>query len=86
MCRITAVQKFKTRSGFKQYDVILTKEQLVLTKRKSSFEAKNMQTQYNALGFRIDIYFNDSKLATELMKVVIATEILTMKSIEDKNQ
>ena len=66
LCRITAVQKFKTRSGFKQYDVILTKEQLVLTKRKSSFEAKNMQTQYNALGFRIDIYFNDSKLATEI--------------------
>ena len=25
-----------------------------------------MQTQYNALGFRIDIYFNDSKLATEI--------------------
>ena len=44
-CRTTAAHKFGTRSGFKQYDVILTKEQLVLTKRKSLFEGENMQTQ-----------------------------------------
>ena len=85
MCRITAVQKFKTRSGFKQYDVILTKEQLVMTKRKSSFEAKNMHsTMRYVLGL---IYILMTlNLQQKLMKVVIATEILTMKSIEDKNQ
>ena len=33
--------------AFKQDDVILTKEQSVLAKRMSSFEGKNMQTQYN---------------------------------------
>ena len=40
--RTTAVHKFRTRLGFKQYDVILTKEQPVLT--KCSFEGENMQT------------------------------------------
>ena len=37
-CRTTLAHKFRTRLGFKQYDVILTKEQSVLTKIMSSFE------------------------------------------------
>ena len=41
-CRITSAHKFRTRLGFKQYDVILTKEQSVLI--ISSFEGENMQT------------------------------------------
>ena len=45
-CRTTSAHKFRTRLGFKQYDVILTKEQSVLTKVMSSFEVENMQTQY----------------------------------------
>ena len=44
-CRATSTHKFRTRLGFKQYDVILTKEQSVLTKIISSFEGENMQTQ-----------------------------------------
>ena len=43
-CRATSTHKFRTRLGFKQYDVLLTKEQLVLTKTMSSFEVKYMQT------------------------------------------
>ena len=46
-CRKAAAHKSRTRLGFKQYDVILTKEQFVLTKIKSSFEGENIQTQYN---------------------------------------
>ena len=37
-CRTTSAHKLKKR----QYDVILTKEQLVLTKIMSSFEGENM--------------------------------------------
>ena len=44
-CRTTMAHKFRTRLGFKQYDVIFTKEQSVLTKIMSSFEEENMQTQ-----------------------------------------
>ena len=43
-CSTIAVHRFRTRLGFKQYDVILTKQQSVLTKIKSSLEAENMQT------------------------------------------
>ena len=64
-CRRTAVHKFRTRLGFKQYDIILTKEQSVLTKIMSSFEEENMQTQYNVLGYWINLYFHDYKLAIE---------------------
>ena len=43
--RTIAVHKFRTRVGFKQYDINLTEEQSVLTKRKSSLEGENMLTQ-----------------------------------------
>ena len=49
-CRTTAAHNFRTKLGFKQHDVILTKVQSVLTKIKSSFERENMQTQYIDLG------------------------------------
>ena len=45
-CRTTSAHKFRTRLGFKQHDVILTKEQSVLTKMMSSFEGENIQTQH----------------------------------------
>ena len=65
-CRTTSAPKFGTRLGFKQYDVILTKEQSELTKIMSSFERENMQTQYNVLSCRIDLYFCHYKLAIEI--------------------
>ena len=30
-----------------------------------SFELESMQTQYNVLGYRIDLYFHDCKLPVE---------------------
>ena len=43
-CRTMAVNKLRTRLGFKQFDVILNIEQLVLLDKKSSFEGKNRET------------------------------------------
>ena len=65
-CRTTSAHKFRTRSGFKQKDVILTKEQSVLTKIMSSFERENMQTQNSVLSSRLDLYFHDYKPAIEI--------------------
>ena len=65
-CRTTLAHKFRARLGFKQYDVILTKEQSVLTKIMSSFEGENMQTQYKVSSYRIDLYFHDYKFAIEI--------------------
>ena len=58
-CRTTAAYKFSTRLVFKQYDIILTKEQSVLTKIMGSFEGEIMQTQYDVFGYRIDLYFHE---------------------------
>ena len=65
-CRTTSTHKFRTILGFKQCNVILTKEQSVLTKIMISFEGENMQTQYNILSYRINLYFHDYNLAIEI--------------------
>ena len=67
-CRTTLAHKFRTRLGFKQYDFILTKEQSVLTKIMNWSEGENMQTQYNVLSYRIDLYFHDCRLAIEIFE------------------
>ena len=64
--RTTSAHKFRTRLRFKQYDVILTIEQSMRTRIMSSFEGENMQTQYNVLGYRIDLYLQDYKFAWEI--------------------
>ena len=65
-CETTVTNKFRKRLGFKQYDVILTKEQSVITKIMSSFEGENMQTQYKILSYKIDLYLDEYKLAIEI--------------------
>ena len=44
----------------------MTKEQSVLKSIKGAFVKENMKTQYSVLGYRIDIYFHDYKLAIEI--------------------
>ena len=58
--------RFRTWLRFKQYNVILTREQSVLTKIISSFEGENMQTQCKVWSYRIDLYFHDYKLAINI--------------------
>ena len=72
-----------------QYDAILTKEQLVLTKIMSSFEVENMQTQYNGLSCRINLYFHDYNLTIEIVENghrnrSIDCEIKRQKAIEEQ--
>ena len=61
----TSAHAFRTRIRFKQYDVILTREQSVITKTMCLFAGENMRAQYNVLSYRIDLYFYDYKLAIE---------------------
>ena len=37
----------------------------MLREIKEAFEGKNMETQYSVLGYRVDLYFHDCKLAIE---------------------
>ena len=64
-CRTTSAYKFRTRLGFKWYNIILIKEQSVLTEIMSLFEGENNQMQCKVLSYRIDIYFHDYKLAID---------------------
>ena len=40
----------------------------MLTRIICSFEGENMKTQYNILGYRIDLYFHDYKVEIEIDK------------------
>ena len=46
--------------------MVNTKEQTVINLVKDAFEGENMQTQYTALNYRIDLYFHEYKLAIEV--------------------
>ena len=52
--------------GFTLYDVINTKEQTIINSVKDTSEGENIQTQYSVLGYRIDLYFHEYKLAIEV--------------------
>ena len=59
-------ENFRILLGFKENDIYLTKEQSVLTPIMGVFEEENMQTQYSVLGYKIDLYFHEHKLAVEI--------------------
>ena len=65
-CRTDKSCSFKRNLGFKLHDVINTKEQTVINSIKDAFEGEDMQTQYSVLGYRINLYFHEYKLAIEV--------------------
>ena len=67
-CRVSTPKtiEFRSKLGFNQYDITLTKEQSVLKSVMDALEEENMQTQYSVLGYRIDLYFHKYKIATEV--------------------
>ena len=56
----------KKNLGFTLHDVINTKEQTIINSIKDTFEGEHMQTQYNVIVYRIDLYFHEYKLAIEV--------------------
>ena len=52
--------------GFKEHDIVNVTEETTLDSIKNAFEGENMQTHYRVLGYEIDIYFHDYKLAVEI--------------------
>ena len=65
-CRTRESCKFKRNLGFKLHDVINCKGQTVLESIKDTFEGENIQTQYIVIGYRIDLYFHEYKLARDV--------------------
>ena len=65
-CRIPTAIECRTKLGFKQNDLIMTKEQLVLTRIMKVFATEKVIQQYFVLGYKIDLYFPKHKLAREV--------------------
>ena len=88
-CRIKLVHTFRPILGVKQYDVFLTKEQLVLAKITILFEREIVKTKHSLLRYRIDLYFLDYMLAIEIYEKgqcvrSIDYEIKIQKAIEQE--
>ena len=65
-CRTDESCNLKRNLGFTLHHVINTKEQTLINPIKVAFEGENMQKQYTALNYRIDLYFHKYKLAIEI--------------------
>ena len=61
--------KFRTKLGFNHQDLIMTKEESVLTKMIKVFSSERILLQHYVLdAYRIDLYFTEHKLAVEVNK------------------
>ena len=58
--------EFSHKLRFKQYDIMLTKEQSALRSVMIAFQGESVQTQYSVLRYKIDLYFCDYRLAIEV--------------------
>ena len=60
-CRVSTPKtiEFRSKLGFNQYDITLTKEQSVLKSIMNVSEGEHMRTQCRILGYRIDLYFHE---------------------------
>ena len=86
-CRTIETCNLKRKLGFTKYEVINTKEQTILGVRKEVSKGENMRTQYSILGYKIDLFLHDCKLAIEVNEVGhsnknIDYEIKRRKAIE----
>ena len=63
-CRVAKLKsiEFRSKLGFNQYDITLTKEQSVLKSAMDAFGGENMQTQYSVLGYKLIFIFITIKL------------------------
>ena len=59
-------ENFRFFLGFKEHDITKVIEKTTLESLRRTFEGKNIQTHYKVLGYEIDLYFHDYKLAVEI--------------------
>ena len=79
--------EFRSKSGFKQHDIVLSKEQSVISKIMKKFSNEKTLPQLSVLSYQIDFYFPEHKLATEVDEKQhdgrkIDCEIKSQKAIE----
>ena len=60
---------FRSDLGFKQINLILKKEQSVIESIRDTFKGEDIRIQCTVLGYRIDLYFYEHKLAIEIDEI-----------------
>ena len=65
-CRTPTTVEFRIRLGFKQHDIIITKEQSQLRKIMKVFAKEEILLQYSVLSYRINLYFPKHRLVIEV--------------------
>ena len=88
-CRTDKSCSLKNNIDFKLYDAINTKKQTMINSIKDAFEGESIQTQYSVLGYKIDLYVHEYKLAIEVDELRhadrnINNEIKRQKALENK--
>ena len=65
-CRVSASEaiKFRSELAFKQHDIVLSKEQSVLSKILELFSNGKMQLQHSSLDQRTDLYFFETQISS----------------------
>ena len=63
---MSTLEAIKTRLGFNQHDLLMTKEQSVLTKIMKVFVSEEILLQQFFLSCKIDLYFSKHRLAIEI--------------------
>ena len=57
---------FRLRLGFKEHDVIITKEDSIIPKIMKVFPKENIKLQHSVLNYYIDLYFLKYRLSVEI--------------------
>ena len=63
--RTDKVNELRKKLGCNVIDVLNNNEKSLIEAIKDAFEGENMQTQYYVLGYNIDLYFPDYKIAID---------------------
>ena len=58
--------ELKTRLGFNEHDLIMTKEQSVLTKIMKVFASEEILLQHSILSYKIHLHLSKHRLAIEI--------------------
>ena len=65
-CRTSTAIEFRTKLGFNQHDLIMAKEQSVLTKIKKVSAIEKISLQHSVLSYKIDLYFLKHRSAAKV--------------------
>ena len=60
--------EFRFKLGFRQHDIILSKEQSMISKVTKLFLNQKILLQHSVLDYKIDLYFPEHKLGIELVE------------------